>query len=78
MVMLHNVDCRLAEHMSTRGHLLVEPPYIVCSDLLYADDTLLMSSSVAKLQAHMELVVDEGSRYRLEIRWASGPGRVRS
>ena len=69
-VLLHDVDRRLAERMRDRPHLLVEPAYMVCTDLLYADDTLLLSSNVTKLQAHMDLVVDEGARYGLELNWS--------
>ena len=38
-------------------------------DILYADDTLLLSSSAEKLQRQLELVVDEGRRYGLELNW---------
>jgi hypothetical protein len=68
-VLLHDVDRRLTEKLQGRPHLLIEPAYIVCTDLLYADDTLLFSSNVAKLQIHMDILVDEGSRYGLEINW---------
>ena len=69
-VLLHDVDLRLAERMREHPHLLVEPAYMVCTDLLYTDDTLLLSNNVTKLQAHMDLVVDEGSRYGLELNWS--------
>ena len=68
-VLLHDVDQRLAEQMQEQQHILIEPDYVVCTDLLYADDTLLFSSNVSKLQTHMELLVDEGSRYGLELNW---------
>ena len=64
-VLLHDVDKRLQEECRP----VSEPEYIVCSDVLYADDTLLMSSGAAKLQRHLELVVDEGKRYGLELNW---------
>ena len=68
-VLLHDVDQRLGEQLRERQRVLVEPDYVVCTDLLYADDTLLFSSNVSKLQTHMELLVDEGSRYGLELNW---------
>ena len=37
------------------------------TDVLYADDTLLLSSDRTKLQRHLELVVDEGRRCGLEL-----------
>ena len=43
---------------------------MICTELLYADDALLLSSSAAKLQAHMTRVLVEGARYRLEINWS--------
>ena len=61
---------RLAERLREQPHILAEPSHVICTDLLYADDTLLMSSSAAKLQLHMDLVVDEGSRYGLELSWS--------
>eukprot|EP00959_Pyramimonas_sp_CCMP1952_P140208 2934138-Pyramimonas_sp.AAC.1 len=32
-------------YMRDRGHTVEEPPYVVCSDLVYADDTMLASSN---------------------------------
>ena len=69
-VLLHDVDARLAGHFRDQRHLLEGAPYAICTELLYADDTLLLSSSAAKLQAHMDLVIDEGARYGLEINWS--------
>ena len=66
-VLLHDVDQRLAEQLRERQHILIEPDYVVCTDLLYADDTLLLSSNVWKLQTHMDILVGEGSRYGLEL-----------
>ena len=40
------------------------------SELLYADDTLLVSSSPRRLQLHMDLVIDEGQRYGLEVNFS--------
>lgn len=64
--MMHDVDRRLA----TQGPFPAEHEFVVCGDLLYADDTMLIGSSRSKLQSHLELVVDEGQRYGLEINWA--------
>ena len=38
-------------------------------DLLYADDTLLMSRHADNLQAILGGIVDEGARYGLELNW---------
>ena len=43
--------------------------YIYIYMYLYADDTLLLSGCAGKLQAHLDLLVDEGSRYGLELNW---------
>ena len=64
-VLLHDVDQRLQEERWK----VTEPEYIVCEDVLYADDTMLVSSSPAKLQRKLEVVVDEGRRYGLELNW---------
>lgn len=64
-VLLHDVDRRLQEE----GCNVAEPEYVVCGDVLYADDTQLISSSAAKLQRQLECVVDEGKRYGLELNW---------
>ena len=47
-----------------------EPEYLLCNDLLYADDTMLTSSDARKLQAVLDAVIDEGRRYGLELNWA--------
>ena len=64
-VLLHDVDGRMK--VQGRGH--AEPEYIVSEDVLYADDTLLVSSNAAKLQRRLDTVVDEGKRYGLELNW---------
>ena len=46
-VLHHDVDARLAGHFRDQRHLFEEPPYAICTELLYADDTLLLSSSAA-------------------------------
>ena len=38
-------------------------------DVLYADDTLLMSSHMANLQKLLEAIVSEGALYGLELNW---------
>ena len=38
-VLLHEVDKRLGEQPRERQRVLIEPDYVVCTDLLYADDT---------------------------------------
>ena len=63
-VMMHDVDTRLGE----LGHV-EEPAFMVTNDVLYADDTMLFSTSPVRLQNHLDLVVDEGKRYGLELNW---------
>eukprot|EP00959_Pyramimonas_sp_CCMP1952_P192342 4021919-Pyramimonas_sp.AAC.1 len=48
---------------------IVEPEYLVCRDLLYADDTMLISSDSGKLQTFLDIVIDEGRRYGLDLNW---------
>ena len=67
---MYDVDARLAAMFADTPEQLREPSYIVCSDLLYADDTMLISSSTVKLQAHLNLLVDEGRAYGLELNWS--------
>ena len=50
-------------------HLEPEPEFVVTRDLLYADDTLLVSSSRANLQLLLNSVVSEGAKYGLELNW---------
>ena len=67
-VLLSDVDNILA----SRGHGRLwpeEPPHIVCSDILYADDTILLSSVASKLQMHLDILVEEGAKYGLELNW---------
>ena len=65
-VMLHDVDTRVRFQVSAE---VPEPDYIVSRDLLYAGDTLLVSCSAQRLQRHLDLIVDEGLRYGLEMNW---------
>ena len=62
-VLLADVDDRLAQH----APFCEEPAYIVCTDLLYADDTMLIGSDPRRLQLHLDLLIDEGRRYGLEL-----------
>ena len=61
-VMLHDVFGSL--------DLRQEPEYIVTRDMLYADDTLLASSSADNLQSILSTIVEEGARYGLELNWS--------
>ena len=65
IVLLHDVD----QHLREEGWDVSEPDYILCDDVLYADDTMLLSSNPAKLQCRLDFVVDEGMRYGLELIW---------
>ena len=49
---------------------VVEPDFLVCPDILYADDTMLASSSAKKLQTLLDAVICEGKKYGLELNWA--------
>ena len=67
-VLLSDVD----RIMASRGQGRLwpeEPPYLVCSDILYADDTVLLSSVAGKLQMHLDILVEEGAKYGLELNW---------
>ena len=64
-ILLYDVDQR----MLLESFAVDEPEYIVCNDVLYADDTFLVSSSATKLQDHLNIIVDEGKRYGLELNW---------
>eukprot|EP00959_Pyramimonas_sp_CCMP1952_P301763 6313950-Pyramimonas_sp.AAC.1 len=44
-----------------------EPSYLDCSDLLYADDTMLLSSDSGKFQTVLNTVIDEGAIYGLDL-----------
>ena len=60
-VMLHDVFDKLS--------LIEEPAFLEIRDLLYADDTLLMSAHTSNLQAMLDGIVEEGARYGLELNW---------
>eukprot|EP00959_Pyramimonas_sp_CCMP1952_P074014 1547008-Pyramimonas_sp.AAC.1 len=46
-----------------------EPEYVVCNDLLYADDAVLLSASPVKLQITVDFILQEGEKYGLELNW---------
>jgi hypothetical protein len=64
-VMLHDVSVKLHRDMPDTS----EPAYAVTRDVLYADDTLLMSADAVILQTHLNLIVSEGQAYGLELNW---------
>ena len=53
----------------TSVHLYEEPAFLVTRDLLYADDTALLSGSQGNLQILLDAVVAEGAKYGLELNW---------
>ena len=59
--MFHDIYARI--------HLDPEPAFIVTRELLYADDTLLASSSEKNLQTLLNAVCEEGLKYGLELHW---------
>ena len=54
---------------SQRLGLLDEPAHVVTPEVLYAGDTVLVSSSASNLQHMLAVVVREGARYGLEFTW---------
>ena len=54
-VLMHDVDEQLS-----REAVVVEASYLMTTDRLYADDTVLLSSCPIKFQHHLDLLVDEG------------------
>ena len=60
-VMFHDIQAKL--------ELEAEPLFVVTRELLYADDTVLMSSSQRNLQQLIDAVAAEGATYGLEINW---------
>lgn len=68
MTVVHKAFCTAtlssAHHLVEKAFRAVsEPAYAVCSDILYADDMLLMNCNAAKLQKHLDIIVDEGKHY---------------
>ncbi|CAE8620602.1 unnamed protein product [Polarella glacialis] len=64
-VLLWDVD----HAMAREGFDVPEPEHVVTNDVLYADDTLLISASEQRLQRHLELIVAEGKAYGMELNW---------
>eukprot|EP00959_Pyramimonas_sp_CCMP1952_P133203 2784828-Pyramimonas_sp.AAC.1 len=62
-VILRRVDVRLDIDAPRRP----TKPYLITKDVLYADDTMLISRDPDVLQAHLDLVVDVGELYGLEL-----------
>ena len=52
-VMFFDID-RLYNEM---GMNFEEPPYVVCNDVLYADDTMLVSASALKAQLLLDITI---------------------
>eukprot|EP00959_Pyramimonas_sp_CCMP1952_P021659 456700-Pyramimonas_sp.AAC.1 len=46
-----------------------EPAYVVCNDILYADDTMLMSAHPLKLQVLLDLTIRVGKQCGLDLNW---------
>ena len=44
-----------------------ENRYVISRDVLYADDTLLVSSDKASMEKHLMLITEAGKRYGLEL-----------
>eukprot|EP00959_Pyramimonas_sp_CCMP1952_P037983 794873-Pyramimonas_sp.AAC.1 len=44
-----------------------EPLFIMATDLLYVDDTILVNSSAHKLQSLLNVIIEEGAAYGLEL-----------
>ena len=49
------------------GALGHEPEFVVSRDILYADDTLLVSTNAEALQKHFDCIVEAGRAYGLEL-----------
>jgi len=52
-----------------RVELVPEAEYVITNEVLYADDTLLLSSDAGNLQTLLDAVVEEGAKYGLELNW---------
>ena len=46
-----------------------EPSYVVTRDMLYADDTVLVSRHAGNLQLLLERIIVEGKKCGLELNW---------
>ena len=56
----------LQDVMGRRGRVS-EKGYIVSSDIVYADDTMIVGSSPSAVQAHLDPVIATGRSYGLEL-----------
>ena len=56
------MDARYAAHVG-----MGDAPYIVTPDVVYADDTMLLSSSAATVQHYLDAVTAVGRTYGLEL-----------
>jgi len=45
------------------------PPYIICRDILYADDTLILESDARRAERFMHIIAEVGSVYGLALNW---------
>ena len=43
---------------------------LICHDLVYADDTLLVETVTTHLQAYMECIAACGQKYGLQLNWS--------
>ena len=65
-IILHSV---MFENIYSQIHLDKDAPYVVSNEVLYADDTVLLSSSLNNCQMLLDAVVSEGEKYGLELNW---------
>ena len=63
------VQSVMFEDMYSQIHLDIDAPYVVSNEVLYADDTVLLSSSLNNCQMLLDAVVSEGEKYGLELNW---------
>ena len=64
--MFHDID-KLYNEL---GIHFVEPGYVVCNDVLYADDTMLVSGSAVKIQLLLDFTIKVGKQYGLDLNWS--------
>ena len=56
------------ENLLTTIPATSENRYVISRDVLYADDTLLVSSDKASMEKHLMLITEAGKGYGLELR----------
>lgn len=61
--LMHEVDEKIETQFPKEDHFICN----LLRDLLYADDTLLISSDIDQLQTHFNAVIEVGKRYGLEL-----------